>query len=240
MSTRSIRRPQPLCLCYAIDDADPQLWLPTDPVPPVFADIAADPSSWQMVAHNYDFERGILENVLVPRYGFPLIPHNVQHCTQRLALANAYPAELDLLAQALGLPYRKDPAARKAMLAVSRPRANRKRKVTTIPMWDEDPEKLQLTYERCRLDVITTRAVWKSPKLKQLSETERRYQLQDLAINDRGIRLDRAFATAARDLAIHERTAIALKLQELTRRRRSRPPTRSSVSSRRSTPAVTI
>ena len=207
---------EPLCLFYAIDDADPQLWLPTDPVPPVFAEIAADPSPWQMVAHNYDFERGILENVLVPRYAFPLILHNVQHCTQRLALANAYPAELDLLAQALGLPYRKDPAARKAMLAVSRPRANRTRKVNTIPLWDEDPAKLQLTYERCRLDVNTTRAVWKSSNLKQLSGTERRYQLQDLAINHRGIRLDRAFETTARDLAIQERTAIGLKLQELT------------------------
>ena len=130
--------------------------------------------------------------------------------------AIAYPAELDLLAQALGLPYRKDPAARKAMLAVSRPRANRKRKSGTLPMWDEDPEKLRLTYERCKLDVITARAVWQSPKLKPLSETERRYQLQDMAINDRGIRLDRAFATAARDLAIHERIAINLKLQELT------------------------
>ena len=71
---------------------------------------------------------------------FPLHSARVQHCTQRLALANAYPAELDLLAQALGLPYRKDPAARKAMLAVSRPRANRKRKASTIPMWDEDPD----------------------------------------------------------------------------------------------------
>ena len=173
---------QPLCLVYAIDDDDPQLWLPTDPVPPVFADIAADPSAWKLIAHNFDFERSIAENVLVLRYGFPFIPHEAQHCSQRLALANAYPAELDLLAQALGLPYRKDPAARKAMLAVSRPKRNRK--ATTIPMWDEDPEKLKLTYERCRLDVITTRAVWQSPKLKQLSETERRYQLQDLAIND--------------------------------------------------------
>ena len=70
----------------------------------------------KLVAHNYDFERNIYANVLVPRYGFPPLPSHVQHCTQRLALANAYPAELDLLAQALGLPYRKDPAARKAML----------------------------------------------------------------------------------------------------------------------------
>ena len=157
-----------------------------------------------------------MPRISVPRYGFPPLPLHVWHCSQRLALANAYPAELGLLAEALGLPYRKDPAARKAMLTVSRPRANRKRKSGTIPMWDEDPAKLQLTYERCRLDVVTTRAVWQSPKLKPLSETERRYQLQDMTINARGIRLDRAFAAAARDLAIHERIAIGLKLQELT------------------------
>ena len=46
--------------------------------------------------------------------------------------------------------------------------------------------------------------------------TERHYQLQDATINARGIRLDRAFAEAAKDLAIRERTAINLKLQELT------------------------
>jgi DNA polymerase len=207
---------EPLCLVSTVDDGEPQLWLSGEPPPMVFSVIAGDPTNWETVAHNYDFERANLENVLVPRYGFPRIPPEIQHCTQRLALANAYPAELDLLAQALGLPYRKDPAARKAMLAVSRPRANRKRKAGTIPLWDEDADKLKLLYERCKLDVITTRAVWLSPKLKQLSETERRYQLQDLAINGRGIRLDRAFATAARDLAINERIAIGLKLQELT------------------------
>ena len=185
-------------------------------MPPVFSVVAADPKPWNLIAHNYDFERAMLENVLSPRYAFPLIPPEVHHCTQRLALANAYPAELDLLAQALGLPYRKDPAARKAMLAVSRPRTNRKCKATTIPTWDDDPEKLKLLYERCKLDVITTRAVWQSPKLKPLSQIERRYQLADMAINGRGIRLDRALATSARNLAIHERTAIGLKLQELT------------------------
>jgi DNA polymerase len=207
---------QPLCLVYAIDDSDPVLWLPTDPVPAIFLEVAADPSDWQLIAHNYDFEREILNNVLVPRYGFPAIPLEVQHCSQRLALANAYPAELGLLAEALGLPYRKDPAARKAMLAVSRPKTNRKRKATTVPTWDEDPSKLQLLYERCRFDVVTTRAVWNSPKLKRLSETERHYQIEDATINARGIRLDRAFADAAKELAIRERTAINLKLQELT------------------------
>jgi DNA polymerase len=203
------------CIAYAVDDEPPELWLPGDPVPPVFAAIAADPPAWKFVAHNYDFERHILENVATPRLGFPLIPHGIQHCTQRLALANGYPAELDLLAQALGLPYRKDPAARKAMLAVSRPRPARKRGSTT-PLWDEDPEKLKLLYERCQRDCRTTRAAWQSPKLKHLSEIERGHQLEDIEINERGIRLDRAFATAARDLSIQERIAIGLKLRELT------------------------
>jgi DNA polymerase len=207
---------QVLCLAYAVDDEEPQLWLPTDPTPSVFLEIAADPNNWQLAAHSYDFERAILDNILIPRHGFRPIPLETQHCTQRLALANAYPAELDLLAQALGLPYRKDPVARKAMLAVSRPKAHRKRRSTTVPTWDEDPAKLALLYERCKLDVVTARAVWLSPKLKRLSETERHYQLQDACINGRGIRCDRAFVTAAKDLAIRERTAINLKLHELT------------------------
>ncbi|WP_158268053.1 toprim domain-containing protein [Bradyrhizobium sp. MOS002] len=207
---------EPLCIVYTVDDNEPELWLPGSPVPFAFHRAASEPEFWMLVAHNYDFERAILENVLIPRFRFPAVRHHVQHCTQRLALANAYPAELDLLAQALGLPYRKDPAARRAMLAVSRPKANRKRNGGAASTWDEDPEKLMLLYDRCRLDVITMRAVWQSPKLAPLSSNERRYQLQDIAINDRGIRLDRAFATAARDLAIQERTAIGLKLQELT------------------------
>ena len=207
---------QPLCLAYGVDERDVQLWLPADPVPAVFLEIAADPTEWQLIAHNYDFERAILENILTPRYGFPPIPLASHYCTQRLALANAYPAELDLLAQALALPYRKDPAARKAMLAVSRPKAQRKRRQTTIPTWDEDPAKLALVYERCKLDVITTRAVWQSPRLKHLSTVERRLQLQDASINARGICCDRTFVTAARDLAIRERMAINLKLQKLT------------------------
>jgi DNA polymerase len=201
---------QVLCVAYATDDEEPRLWTPGDCVPPAFFEAG------KLVAHNYFFEIDILKNILVPRHGFPAIPDEAWHCTQRLALANGYPPELDTLALALGLPYRKDPAARKAMLQVSKPRANRKRKAGTIPAWDEDPEKLKLLYERCLQDVVTARAVWNHPKLRPLSALERRYQLQDLAINSRGIRLDRAFAASARDLAIRERVAAGQRLDELT------------------------
>ena len=99
--------------------------------------------------------------------------------------------------------------------------------------------KLALLYERCKLDVITTRAVWQSLKLKHLSAAERYYQLQDAKINARGIRCDRAFVTAARDLATRERTAINLKLQELTPRHHHSPSTRPSAFSTPSMRAVT-
>jgi DNA polymerase len=212
---------QPLCLVYTIDDGEPQLWLLSDPTPPpVFFDIAANPTDWKVIAHNFDFDREMYENNLVSRYAFPAIPRSVWHCTQRLAMANAYPAELGLLAHALGLPYSKDPKARKAMLDVSRPKKQRKgkgkNKSNPELVWDEDPAKLQLTYERCSTDVLTARAVWQSPKLKHLSESERDYQLQDIEINARGVHLDRAFAIAAKDLAFNERTAINLKIEELT------------------------
>ena len=171
------------CMVYAMDDGEPQLWLPTDPVPEIFNQIAANPKEWTLIAHNYGFERAIYDNILIPRYGFPSIPLASHDCSQRLALSNAYPAELDLLAQALGLPYRKDPDARKAMLALSRPMKTRKRKGETVPTWDNDPVKLQKLYERCKLDVITTRAVWQSPKLKHPSDRERHYQIEDAIIN---------------------------------------------------------
>ena len=45
-----------LCLVYAIDDGEPQLWLPTDPTPSVFLAIAQDPDNWQLIAHQYEFE----------------------------------------------------------------------------------------------------------------------------------------------------------------------------------------
>jgi DNA polymerase family A/Toprim domain/CHC2 zinc finger len=203
-----------LCIAYAVDDDAVTIWLPTDPVPAPFLAAAVDPADWQVVAHNFEFERAVLEHVLAPRDGFQPIALEAWHCSQRLAMANAYPAELGLLSEALELPYRKDPKARRALLDVSRPR-KRSRGNTKIE-WCEDADKLQLVCERCRLDVVTMRAVWQHPKLKHLSETERRYQLLDTRINQRGVAIDRAFVTAARTLAVRERNAINARLADLT------------------------
>ena len=75
-----------------------------------------------------DFRSRVLRTRPGDALGFPSLPLRVFHCTQQLALANAYPAELGLLMEALGLPYPKDPAARRAMLALCRPIRQRKGK----------------------------------------------------------------------------------------------------------------
>lgn len=198
---------EPLMLCWAVDDGEVATWRPVDPVPGPFI-AASSTDGWQAVAHNYDFERFIYELILTPRYGFPPIPLDRWRCSMRLALANARPAELGLLSQALGLPYRKDPEAVRALHAVSQPRKNRS--------WNEDPVKHALVHDRCVMDVVAMRACYQHPMLRPLSEDERRLQLIDAGINRRGVRIDREFVTAARTFAAAERDAVNIRLSDLT------------------------
>ena len=205
-----------LCMYIAVDDGEPEQWLPGDPIHAAFIAAAQHPADWKLIAHNHEFERAIYELILMPRLGFPPIELAVQHCTQQLASRNAYPAELGLLCQALGLPYSKDREAAKAMRELSRPRKPRRGEDRNQVYWIEDEAKRQLVFKRCRLDVIATRAVWTHPKLRHPSVAERHCQVLDAAINRRGIRLDRSFVEAAQSLAIQERNAINLRLAQLT------------------------
>ena len=65
------------------------------------------------------------------------------------------------------------------MLAVSRPKANRKRKADQFRPGTKIRSSCSCCTSAASSTSITTRAVWQSPKLKQLSATERHYQLQD-------------------------------------------------------------
>ena len=133
-----------------------------------------------------------------------------------LALANAYPAKLEILAKALALPYQKDRDGILLMRQMSRPRKARKGEDRSVLHWVFDAEKLARLVGYCAGDVRATRAAWQHPKLKPLNESERRYQVLDAIINRRGVRADRQLAMSARDLALRERNAINSALEELT------------------------
>ena len=108
--------------CYAVDAGEVQTWYPGDPVPAPFA----NPADFLFVSDNFSFERAIHENILVRRYSFPPIPLEHTDCAERRALAASYPAELGLRCEALGLPFRKNPEARKAMMRLARPQTKKK------------------------------------------------------------------------------------------------------------------
>jgi len=195
---------------YAIGDGEVQVWRPGDPVPEPFA----NPTRYNFISDNWEFERPVHARILVERYGFPSIPIENQDCAQRLALANAFPAELGLRCEALGLPYRKDPEARAAMLRLTRPQTAKKRKKPEDPAARE--RDLALLLERCKTDVEATRAAYNSPRLRPLLPEERRQLLLDAEINARGVGANVPFLEALRTLAVQERNAVNVRLNELT------------------------
>jgi DNA polymerase len=197
-------------MCYAVDDGEVQVWKPGDLPPEPFV----NPTAYKFVSDNWTFENAILRHILIPQHGFVPIPIAHQDCAQRLAAANAYPFELGLRCEALGLPYRKDPEARRAMLRLSRPQTAKKRKKPEDPATREHD--LALLLERCKNDVRATRAAYHSPRLRPLLPEERAQLLLDATINDRGIGANIPFLEAVRTLAVQERNAVNVRLNELS------------------------
>src|SRR5215471_2486698 len=79
------------CLAWAIDDGPVEAWLPGDPVPAPFQEAAQPDSDTVLVAHNVEFDRLILEHVLVPRHSFPLPASNRFRCSAAVTRMMALP-----------------------------------------------------------------------------------------------------------------------------------------------------
>jgi hypothetical protein len=125
-------------------------------------------------------------------------------------LGCAYPAELGRCCEALGLPYKKDIEARKAMLRLAKPPAKKPKDP------DQRARDLVLLEQRCRTDVESTRAVHRSQLLRPLLPQEREQLVLDARINETGICANVPFLEAVRDLAVKERNAVNVRLGELT------------------------
>ena len=54
-------------MCFACDDGEVQTWRLGDPVPEPFA----NPTRYLFISDNWEFDRAIHSNILVPRSGFP-------------------------------------------------------------------------------------------------------------------------------------------------------------------------
>jgi DNA polymerase len=202
-----------LCVGFAVDDGEPQIWIPGKPCPEPLAAAASD-SSWRAVAHNYLFERAIATRILEPRHGLPRIPLARQYCSMTLALANALPGELEAAALALGLPYHKDREGYRLMRQMARPRRARKGEDVNGIYWVDSPELRKRLHEYCMRDVEVERALFN--RLPLLPPKEQEHWQLDAIINERGFYVDRALVKATRDLAQAEQAAINTEIAKYT------------------------
>jgi DNA polymerase len=203
-----------LCVCFAVDDGPVQIWLPGNPIPPEFTEIAQNPN-WLLCSHNAQFELALLQKVLRPCFAWPRVPLARFRCTMAMGLAAALPGKLELVAEALELLNQKDRAGQRLMMMMARPRKARKDEDPDKgPYWFDDEDRLQRLYEYCQQDVEVERELY--AQLQLLIPHELRLWQLDCIINARGFHFDRTLALAARKIAQALGPEINAELAELT------------------------
>ena len=174
------------------------------------AELVAD-KSVTFRAFNAPFERAIWRGVMVRKYGLPDIELERWVCTAAEVRAMNLPGNLDDSARVLGLVQQKDKVGHRLMLQMSKPRAVLDD--GKIVWWDDDTRKLRLYYY-CLQDVRTEAGI--TAAVQRLSDYERQVWLMDQRANDRGIRLDRPLAQAAKSMADGVAKKANQQIEELT------------------------
>jgi len=125
-----------LCVAFGTDEGKaPVVWHPIPDIDWTLADlpdykmirelpprlIEHIESGGVMVAHNASFDLSIWNEVAVPKYGFPPLTVEQVRDTMAQASAQAFPASLALLGEALGVSATKDTESGKVLRKMSRP-----------------------------------------------------------------------------------------------------------------------
>ena len=190
---------QILCMAYAFDDEEPQLWWPSsgEPFPPRVA--AHFASSKQIRAHNESFDRLLTWYVVCPDYGIPEPALEQWYCTAAQARANCAPGGLEDVGRFAGASMKKD--HRGGYLV----------RQCCIPPFNDDAELLNELGEYALQDVRAMRAVSKA--LRELSDDELRDYHVNERVNLRGVLLDKRLALAA----VRYAEAEVIDIQEIVR-----------------------
>ncbi len=167
-----------LSLTWAVDDDEPQLWVPEYGIIKGLRDCARDPNMlW--VCHNAGFEKDIWRALMVPVHGYPDIPNNRWHDILAVCAMRTWPLSLDNALATAGLPG-KDMAASKLTRDLSKP--NKQGKL------DRSAASLAKVYAYNRDDVVKERALHQ--RIGYLTPGERKVWLLDQEINERGVKFD--------------------------------------------------
>lgn len=186
---------QVLCMAYAVDDGDVELWTPDQPFP-------REILTHQIRAHNAAFERLILWYVLCPDLDLPEPALEQFYCTAAQARSNCAPGSLEDVGRFAGASMKKD---HKGAALVRK---------CCLPPFKHTPQDLADLFEYCKQDVRAMRAISKS--LRELSPEELADYHVNERINDRGVKVDVELCLAAMRYSEAERVEIEARVVELT------------------------
>lgn len=181
-----------LCMSYAFDDEDVVTWLPTQPFPERVRN-----HTGKIHAHNAAFERLIFWYVL--QINFELEQF---YCTATQARANCAPGSLEDVGRFAGASMKKDYRGAQLIRALC------------IPPFKDDPALMAELVQYCEQDVRAMRAV--SQSLRPLSDEELEDYHVNEKINDRGVLVDVALASAAISYAAIELEDIQSIVRDVT------------------------
>ena len=194
-----------ICLSWAFDDEDVQLWTPDQPFPQRVADHFA--SGGRIKARNAAFERLVTWYVLCPDFNVPAPVLEQFYCTAAQARANCLPGSLEDNGRAISSKMRKDYRGAELIRKLSLPQQD--------GSFNRDPVLLQEMYDYCIQDTAADRAI--SNAMRQLSEQELSDYHVNERINDRGVLVDVPLCAAAVEYAGDEVVEIQQIVKEVTK-----------------------
>lgn len=221
-----------MCLAYKLPHIpEIQLWhrahpeyLIAESPPPVelFNFIA---QGGEVEAHNAFFERMLWRHIMVPRYGWPEMPHLQWRCSAAKASASSLPRGLNDACKAMGLSIEKDMVGNRLMLKMCKPRKPRKAEREEwaaawgkdTPMghlWHEDEEDIYRQWDYCKSDVAAE--IELSESIPDLSDDELAVWQMDQAMNEKGVRFDLDMAHAALYVATEWKKVLNQELEAMT------------------------
>jgi len=195
---------QVICMAYAFDDEDVQLWTPDLPFPKRIGQHFFNDG--QIRAHNAGFDRLITEYVLCQDYKVPTPVLTQWYCTAAQARANCAPGSLEDVGRFASTSMRKDHRGNQLIRLLCIPKAD--------GTFNTDPTLLAEMGNYALQDVRTMRAI--SQALRQLSPDELLDYHVNERINDRGVLLDKPLCEAAVRYASDEAQEIEQIVAEVT------------------------
>lgn len=204
-----------LCMAYldteALDD-QPRLWTPADmPFQDDELFLHTILNRGIFVAHNAGFERAIYEEIMVKRYGFPVIPPNLWRCSAAKAAAHAVPRGLADACGALALDMQKDKDGRTIMMKLAKPRKPTKNDPSE---WHNSPADFERLYQYCKQDIRSEVGLFQ--RLPDLPNDEQKVWILDQEINARGVRVDIETVKSAIVLIDEYNAELTAELSQLT------------------------